>query len=167
MVLTLKLLSILSSVTFVMLSHPLSLGMMLLIQSTIIAMISSQNHFNSWFSYILFLIMVGGMLVLFIYMTSVASNEKFKYSNKNMMLTAFFMIPVMTTMIFPEKLQNFLWSKQDTIMMNETMWKMSFTKFFMFPASMIMIMLMIYLLVALITIVKITNISHGPLRQKF
>lgn len=54
-----------------------------------VAIITGLYNYNYWYSYIIFLIIVGGMLVLFIYITRIASNEKFKYSNKIISLLIF------------------------------------------------------------------------------
>ena len=40
------------------------------------------DHRSRWFSYILFIIIIGGILVLFIYITRLASNEILSPSNK-------------------------------------------------------------------------------------
>nr|ARH53841.1 NADH dehydrogenase subunit 6 [Elateroidea sp. AH-2016] len=156
------------SMTFIFLKHPLSMGFTLLIQAILIAMITGMLSHNFWFSYILFMIMIGGMLVLFIYMTSVASNEKFLYSNKLMMLM---MITIMTIVMLMtiDPLNSYQISTN--LDMNNfkecTMFQLSLSKYMNYPMNMIMISVIIYLLVTLIAVVKITNISYGPLRQKF
>jgi hypothetical protein len=43
---------------------------------------TSYSDTKFWFSYILFIIIIGGILVLFIYITRLASNEIFISSNK-------------------------------------------------------------------------------------
>jgi hypothetical protein len=43
---------------------------------------TSYRDWRFWFSYILLIITIGGILVLFIYITSLASNEVFSPSNK-------------------------------------------------------------------------------------
>nr|YP_009185954.1 NADH dehydrogenase subunit 6 [Scaphidium quadrimaculatum]ALO70889.1 NADH deshydrogenase subunit 6 [Scaphidium quadrimaculatum] len=151
------------SMLFLMLTHPLSMGLMLLLQTIMISLITSKFMLNFWFSYILFLVMVSGMLVLFIYMTSLASNEKFKYSNKLMFLT---FLTMMLFLLMNKFTINYL--NLNLLTWNIDMnFFMSLNKFINFPSNLIMILLMIYLLITLIAIVKITNISMGPLRQKF
>nr|ARH55206.1 NADH dehydrogenase subunit 6 [Silpha tyrolensis] len=158
-------LSLMLSFTFIFMKHPLSMGLILLSQTILIALISGVISLNFWFSYILFLIMVGGMLVLFIYMTSVASNEKFKYSMLIMLMNMillfmslpFYFSDIMMLYINNIKIEN---------LMNEEMF-LSLSKFFNYPSSIILMMMIIYLFITLIAVVKITNISYGPLRQKF
>nr|WCQ78452.1 NADH dehydrogenase subunit 6 [Agriotes sp. GTI-106] len=155
------------SITFMFLSHPLSMGFNLLIQAILIALITGMMSHNFWFSYILFMIMIGGMLVLFIYMTSVASNEKFLYSNKLMiMMLMMFMTMVMLSVIDP--FSNYILSTNmdmEMFKMN-SMFSLSLSKYINLPSNWIMISMIIYLLITLIAVVKITNITYGPLRQK-
>nr|YP_010704170.1 NADH dehydrogenase subunit 6 [Ptosima chinensis]WCO87663.1 NADH dehydrogenase subunit 6 [Ptosima chinensis] len=168
MMLVLQTTTIMISLIFTMVNHPLSMGFTLLVQSIIIAMITGIAHYNFWFSYVLFLIMVGGLLVLFIYMTSIASNEKFSYSNKITSTLMIILVVSLAWLNFNDLFFNYMDMIVDTEKWgtNEN-WENSFTKYFSFPTSLIMAMLIIYLFIALIAIVKITEIKHGPLRQKF
>lgn len=62
--------------------HPLAIGLALLMQTLFIALSTGLVAPSFWFSYILFLVFLGGMLVLFIYVASLASNEIFRFSTK-------------------------------------------------------------------------------------
>nr|ALI86981.1 NADH dehydrogenase subunit 6 [Cryptolestes turcicus] len=53
------------SLMFMFLNHPLSMGLMLLLQTICISILSGIMMINFWYSYMIFLIMIGGMLVLF------------------------------------------------------------------------------------------------------
>nr|WCQ78439.1 NADH dehydrogenase subunit 6 [Agriotes sp. GTI-28] len=163
----LYILTLFMSMTFMFLSHPLSMGFTLLIQAILIAMITGMMSHNFWFSYILFMIMIGGMLVLFIYMTSVASNEKFLYSNKLSMLMLTMMMTIIITMMI-DPFMNFLISTNTDMEMFKmnSMFSLSLSKYINLPSNWIMISMIIYLLITLIAVVKITNITYGPLRQK-
>nr|APX39846.1 NADH dehydrogenase subunit 6 [Leptomona erythrocephala] len=158
---------IICSTLFIFMNHPLSCGLILLIQTILTAMISGLMNLNYWYSYILFLIMVGGMLILFIYMTSIASNEKFTFNPKFFMLT-FFMLLMMILILMDEFYFNMLnqmfdMKSQNFIYMNN----LSMMKYFNEPNYFMMMLIIIYLFITLIVVVKITNISYGSLRQKF
>nr|AYW52191.1 NADH dehydrogenase subunit 6 [Lamiinae sp. 1 ACP-2013] len=161
-------LSFLSSFLFMIISHPLSLGLILLFQTILVTLITGLMNLNFWYSYIMFLIMIGGMLILFIYMTSVASNEKFKFSMK-----LFYFSLTQLFLIFPMFLSdsfylNKLSKNWDLTNQNFNMdFSISLMKFINWPYNSIFIMMIIYLLITLIMTVKITNIEKGPLRQKF
>nr|YP_009742838.1 NADH dehydrogenase subunit 6 [Cryptalaus yamato]QID91197.1 NADH dehydrogenase subunit 6 [Cryptalaus yamato] len=160
--------TLIMSVTFMFMNHPLSMGLILLIQTTLIAMITGLMSHNFWFSYILFMIMIGGMLVLFIYMTSVASNEKFLFSNK---LSILLLLTVSTTAMLMMISDQFI-TYQNSMNMDTSksamnvIYYLSMSKYLNFPLNSWMISLIMYLLLALIAVVKITNITYGPLRQK-
>nr|YP_009627354.1 NADH dehydrogenase subunit 6 [Aristobia reticulator]QCC70802.1 NADH dehydrogenase subunit 6 [Aristobia reticulator] len=159
-------LSIMMSITFLFLNHPLSFGMILLIQTIMIALLTGLMNYNFWFSYIIFLIMIGGMLILFIYMTSIASNEKFKFSYKLLMLMSLIII-IMLMFSFLDSF--FLNLNLINDLFNQNFiknYKLSMNKFFIWPMNMIFFLMIIYLLISLIMVVKITNIQSGPLRQK-
>nr|YP_010429283.1 NADH dehydrogenase subunit 6 [Polycera hedgpethi]USQ67462.1 NADH dehydrogenase subunit 6 [Polycera hedgpethi] len=59
--------------------NPISMAaMVVLISLIVVSMISLFSSF--WFSYVLFLVYVGGLLVMFIYICLVSSNYPFKFS---------------------------------------------------------------------------------------
>nr|AOY39744.1 NADH dehydrogenase subunit 6 [Scolytinae sp. BMNH 1043123] len=155
------------STLFMFLKHPLTMGGILLTNTILSSMISGLLSYNFWFSYILFLIMVGGMMIMFMYMTSIASNEKF--STPNMKFITFVIIMIML----------FIWMVTDSFLftslqmmnlnfqlMNDQMLIYSLNKFFNWPNYILSLMLMLYLLLTLISIVKIIDRKMGPLRQK-
>nr|WMQ52332.1 NADH dehydrogenase subunit 6 [Ceutorhynchus albosuturalis] len=162
------LLNLMFSIMFIFMNHPLSLGCILLIQTILIALVSGHFCLNYWFSYILFLIMVGGMLVMFIYMTSIASNEKFKLPK---MMMKFFIIFTILIILFIMTMDQ--WMSHSLIYVlnqidksQEIMMNFSLNKLFNYPNFQLILFLMIYLLITLIAIVKIVGKPNGTLRQK-
>nr|AND96497.1 NADH deshydrogenase subunit 6 [Onthophagus nr. babirussa] len=155
------LMTITLSMMIMWIKHPLTMGMILLIQTINLSLFMGYLNLNYWYSYILFLIMIGGMLVLFIYMTSVASNEKFSPSIKLFMFLMFMLfIYLSLIMIDP-----FYMSINNNYM--EIKHNLSLNKYFNFPNLTIMFMLIMYLLVSLLIIVKITSFKKGSLRSNF
>nr|YP_009185811.1 NADH dehydrogenase subunit 6 [Callicerus obscurus]ALO70434.1 NADH deshydrogenase subunit 6 [Callicerus obscurus] len=163
----LMMMNFLLSLIFLFMNHPMSLGLTLLMQTLIISMITGMLAMNFWFSYILFLIMIGGMLVLFIYMTSIASNEMFSYSNKiflMMSLMSFMLIILYMVMDMYFLNLNYIFFEQSTQFNNL---HTNLTKYFNYPSMFIIFFMIIYLFITLIAVVKIIKIEYGPLRQKF
>nr|AXS66178.1 NADH dehydrogenase subunit 6 [Curculionoidea sp. 31 KM-2017] len=156
------------SVLFIFLSHPLSMGSILFMQTILISISSGLMHSNFWFSYIIFLIMIGGMLVMFMYMTSIASNEKFTHPSKPIyILSSIFMTCWLLSLISDSYfsatlIKTFNSFKQPILLFND----FSLSKFFNKPSMNLMIFLITYLLISLIAIVKITDNYKGTLRQK-
>nr|YP_009971692.1 NADH dehydrogenase subunit 6 [Hymaea magna]QNG56376.1 NADH dehydrogenase subunit 6 [Hymaea magna] len=156
------------SILFIFMNHPLSFGLILLIQTFLISILSGVMSFNFWFSYIIFLIMVGGMLVLFMYMTSIASNEKFKFSSKLFILFMSSILISFITFMLDYYFMNSMIFNETIINQNFKMnYLFSMNKYINNPSNMIFYMMIIYLFITLIAVVKITNINYGPLRQKF
>nr|QNE85800.1 NADH dehydrogenase subunit 6 [Tipula flavolineata] len=164
--------SLIISFLFTQMKHPLSMGFILLIQTFIICLTMGSFMKTFWFSYILFLIFVGGMLVLFIYMTSLASNEMFNFSMKNFLITSMiFMFFSMLLLIFndlPSLNPSNLNAEMTSIMNQMNLIKensLNLNKLYNFPTNMLTLLLINYLFLTLIIIVKITNNFYGPLRQ--
>nr|WAX39334.1 NADH dehydrogenase subunit 6 [Homalosilpha sp. 1 ZQW-2020] len=154
-----------TSLMFTQMNHPLAMGLMLLIQTIIMCIMSGLLSQSFWFSYILFLIFLGGMLVLFIYVTSLASNEMFFMSMKMIIITIMIIFMLMLLINLNYMINNM------EIMLHEYMYSAenemmnSLMKLYNQPTNLITIMLASYLFLTLIVVVKITNISKGPLRQ--
>nr|YP_009485866.1 NADH dehydrogenase subunit 6 [Limbodessus palmulaoides]AVZ66438.1 NADH dehydrogenase subunit 6 [Limbodessus palmulaoides] len=166
------LLNLMFSMIFLFMNHPLSMGINLLIQTIIISIIMIMFSLSSWFSYILFLIMVGGMLILFMYMTSLASNEKFKFSTKIFTISLIFMFIMMLMKIDPlfinmlsKTSNNMELLNNMNLLKNENL--NSLNSMYNKPNHIITIMMINYLLITLIAVVKITKFNSGPLRQMF
>nr|YP_009231565.1 NADH dehydrogenase subunit 6 [Dixella aestivalis]ALZ48586.1 NADH dehydrogenase subunit 6 [Dixella aestivalis] len=163
--------SLMVSFIFTQMKHPLAMGMMLLIQTLLICLITGMMSNTFWFSYVLFLTFLGGMLVLFIYVTSLASNEMFSLSMKiTMMFFFILMITAFMTLIMDKSL---IYSYFNNNEMNSITQKTSFiqensiilNKLYNYPTNLINLLMMNYLFLTLIAVVKITNIFYGPLRQ--
>nr|AYQ19023.1 NADH dehydrogenase subunit 6 [Ptilodactylidae sp. 2 ACP-2013] len=151
------------ALTMLFIKHPLSMGLTIILQAMLIAFISGSLYYNFWFSYLMFIIVIGGMMVLFIYMTTIASNEEFKMST-NMIIG---LTPLMLILIFMYN-KSFMNNKISNISSNSNdLFLLSINKYVNFPGNSIMIFMIIYLFIALIAVVKITNMTSGPLRQKF
>nr|YP_010946866.1 NADH dehydrogenase subunit 6 [Rhabdoblatta similsinuata]WGO57623.1 NADH dehydrogenase subunit 6 [Rhabdoblatta similsinuata] len=151
------------SLIFTQMNHPLAMGLILLIQTTFISIITGMLTQSFWFSYVLFLIFLGGMLVLFIYVTSLASNEMFSMSTKLLML-AMIMLPTLF-MIYNNFNPSFMNQETFNFMTINNFTTLPLIKLYNNPTSIITIILATYLFLTLIAVVKITNIFVGPLRH--
>nr|QZK22088.1 NADH dehydrogenase subunit 6 [Amitermes sp. QLD_231] len=153
--------STMTSLMFTQMKHPLAMGLMLLIQTTMVCLISGTMYSSFWFSYILFMIMIGGMLVLFMYMTSLASNEMFSPSNKMLMATLA-LLPILMYMM-PTVTNNKEMKTYSTMMENEIL--TTTTVMYNQMMGTMTTLLVLYMLLTLIVVVNIINVSKGPLRQ--
>lgn len=150
----------------------MAIGFILLTQTLLISIVTGLLRKTFWFSYILFIVFLGGILVLFIYVTALASNEIFTMSIKTVQLL---IIALFTTTIFIIIVDNFNFSsflplldinllpdpnsfiRENTINLN---------KLYNYPTNFLTIVLINYLFLTLIAVVKVTNIFYGPLRPR-
>nr|QNH82851.1 NADH dehydrogenase subunit 6 [Dendroleon pantherinus] len=163
-------LNITLSLNFTQIKHPLAMGLTLLVQTIIISLTCGLYTHSYWFAYILFLIMLGGMLVLFIYVTSLASNELFSFSFKNLTMSLMLISLMMFTITFMDNLMILMNNMEMTNFNYNNFFvenELSLIKLYNNPTMNITVMMMNYLLLTLIVVVKIVNMNYGPLRQKF
>nr|YP_009725111.1 NADH dehydrogenase subunit 6 [Aculamprotula scripta]AUR43947.1 NADH dehydrogenase subunit 6 [Aculamprotula scripta] len=152
--------------TYMMLSmtlpmHPLSLGIMVLLLAflncTLIATISP------WYSYMLFFIFIGGMLVMFAYIASLSPNMTFSVNNPLMpiTLTTFFLL----TMKNPKLTSNYQANTELATSVNDTTQTLSFL--YMENGMSCIILLACMLLFTMVASVKICKPKEGALRPFF
>nr|YP_009114159.1 NADH dehydrogenase subunit 6 [Callerebia suroia]AHH92954.1 NADH dehydrogenase subunit 6 [Callerebia suroia] len=168
----LSLMVIFLSIIMFFINHPISMGLIILFQTLLISLLSGMMINSYWFSYILFLVFLGGLLVLFIYVSSIASNDMLNFSITNKLSIIIVLLIIFTSGFYKNNL-NWL-----NLSFNEDMSK--FLNMFLFTYNennfdllklyneqtyLLMIMMIIYLLITLIAVVKITNIFFGPLRS--
>nr|QHD20130.1 NADH dehydrogenase subunit 6 [Aedes busckii] len=163
------LLAFIISIIFMQMKHPLAMGLMLLIQTFLTSMLTGMFVKTFWFSYMLFLIFMGGMLVLFIYVTSLSSNEMFSMSLKlmffmmMMMMTFYIMYMYIDLSIIEIFINN---NEMNSFTLNNMNSENSLelNKMYNFPTNLITLLLINYLFLTLLMTVKITKKNHGPLR---
>nr|QVL29275.1 NADH dehydrogenase subunit 6 [Ceratitis bremii] len=162
--------TLITSLIFIQMNHPLAMGLILLIQTIQICLLTGLMAKSFWFSYILFLIFLGGMLVLFIYVTSLASNEMFSMSMKLTLISLFIFsfIFIINLLLDKTSFSFFIKNNETQPIYNFNMFSeensMNLQKLYNYPTNLLTIMLMNYLLITLIAVVKITKLFYGPLR---
>nr|ALY11326.1 NADH dehydrogenase subunit 6 [Tambocerus sp. PY-2015] len=156
-IMLLKMMMSISSMVFT-LKTPMSMGLLLMIQTIISTILMSKIMACSWMPMIIFLMMIGGLLILFMYMSSIASNEKFSFNIYYMMLIFIIITPVeemFSETSINEKLINLNSSESVTLM-----------KIYNKKTFIITLLLFLYLFLAMITITFIVEMHKGPLRAK-
>nr|ASM82654.1 NADH dehydrogenase subunit 6 [Eudohrnia metallica] len=152
-------------------THPLAMGLALMIQTLLVALLVGMTTQTFWYGYVLFLVFLGGMLVLFLYTTSLASNELFSPSWGFMGST--FGVSFTGWIVFLLK-GELHFNSQPNPLEVETSAFNSFSPcpvdlFFLYsyPTMYLTLFLAWYLLVALLVVAKVIDISVGPLRPGF
>nr|AYN73233.1 NADH dehydrogenase subunit 6 [Kosciuscola tristis] len=158
------------NINFIKLSHPMSMMLFIIFQTILIGLMTGTMMESFWLSYILFLTFLGGMLVLFIYITSIASNEMFKPKSITLIISMVTSIIIMISLIIIDKMMflDFFKNTENTnisVSINFQEMTLSLEKLYNNPTFTITMMMMIYLFLALLAVVKITNINQGPIRK--
>nr|AZL93344.1 NADH dehydrogenase subunit 6 [Megaspilidae sp. ZJUH_2016022] len=142
---------------------PLLMFLFLLSYSFIVAFNSNWFMNMNWYSYMIILMMVGGLFISFMYMLSAAPNELSPdYSLTNFTMTFFLL--TLSIMLYLKASKNLL------IFNNDEMNLISNSKFFLskfmyiYPLSTISIFSVLYLFFCLIVTVKIVNYLKKPLK---
>nr|UUJ36794.1 NADH dehydrogenase subunit 6 [Epeorus sp. 01 ZXM-2022a] len=167
---TLLILCLAVGFTFLNMSHPLAMGLMLLCQTLLMALITGLLAPSFWFSYILFLVFLGGMLILFIYVTSLASNEMFSVSAHTMLGTLVFVTTIGGLNLLNDPTTWLPSNPSDQAQENN--WHSPapalhlLVKLYNPPTHTLTLLLALYLFLTLIAVVTVTQIYAGPLRPK-
>nr|YP_010839111.1 NADH dehydrogenase subunit 6 [Raivuna sinica]WGG26908.1 NADH dehydrogenase subunit 6 [Raivuna sinica] len=144
-----------------MMNHPISMGTIMIIQTMLMCSIHSKISNSSWFCYILFLTIIGGLMIMFMYMASIASNEKFKPNMKIVLMwMTIFMIMIM---LMKSNMLTKINEQKLNMMKIEHM--KSTMKFFNKPKYIITMLMMIIMLTTMISVTFISNSFEGPLKM--
>jgi NADH-ubiquinone oxidoreductase chain 6 len=156
--------------TFLTIRHPLAIGLILLCQTLLIALITGLLAPSFWFSYILFLVFLGGILVLFIYVTSLASNEIFSVSAQTIVFATIFITFILGISYFNDPSAWLPTNYSDQARVVE--WATPqpalnlLIKLYNSPTYLLTLLLVLYLFLTLVAVVTVTQIFEGPLRSK-
>lgn len=128
-------------------NNPIRLSIIIIIIATIVSIITRLN-LSSWYAIILFLIYVGGLLVMFSYFVRLRSNDPIILKRK----IHFIVIP---TILY----------KSLNLQISSNLYNSSQINILYKPINIITILLItIALLVIIIIVIKIVKSNNGPLR---
>lgn len=140
---------------FMVIKHPLSMGAILLFQTLFIAVFSGLALPSFWYSYILILIFLGGILILFIYVASIAANEKFSQTFRSVPI-----IFILSIILAWFTVKHTKWAFKSLSLQRAP----SYSWIYSSPITITSSFLIIYLFIVLVAIVKITKWWGGSIR---
>jgi len=140
------------SLTLIIRPNPFSIGLLILLTALIIACIYSLTC-SSWLGFLIFLIYIGGILIIFSYFLAIMPNQ----SIINIQLI---FLPVLTLFI-SILISIFAFDSWTT---NYTNPKLLTEFIFSYSNHPLLIIILLTLLFTIIIVVKICNLSKGPLR---
>lgn len=127
-------------------------------------MIIGKIYYSFWFSYIIFLVFIGGLFILFIYIITLNFNNKiYIFINYKWLiffiLLIFLIIFIIKDLIFFNNYEN-----NNLINFKNKEYNLNLIKLYNVPNNLINILLINYLLLLIIIVVKVTNYYSGPLK---
>lgn len=141
------------SFSIILASRPLSLGLWVLRLALIISCIIALS-FSSWFAIIIFLVYIGGILVIFAYFTALIPNQPLEML-KIVSALIFTTLPVSVSIIPLGILTHTALHKRNC----------SPILALYFPSNIpILLLIALVLFFILVAVVKVANIFRGPLR---
>lgn len=144
---------------FIKTKNPLIIGLILICQTIVITLILGKINITFWISFIIFLVFIGGILILFIYVISLLNNNNIKFINfKYIILYIIILILI----------YNYNYNNNNEIIIfkniihfnNEN--SLNLIKIYNIPNIIINFLIIIYLFIIIIVTSKITNMNKGP-----
>lgn len=145
------------SILILLLNHPLAFIISLFAQTLLVCI--SLKNISLWISLILFLIFLGGILVIFIYVSSLSANEKFNVRLTSFLWTfptaiIFLLILTRTEMISSTSLG--YQRPADYMVINFSIRNLALLTY---------CFVVVYLFLALLLVIDFLNINKKPLRS--
>nr|YP_010872846.1 NADH dehydrogenase subunit 6 [Pheidole fervens]WGV34040.1 NADH dehydrogenase subunit 6 [Pheidole fervens] len=163
------LISILSIIYILLINytHPIFTLILIMIYSMIICIMMSHWSNNFLYSIMLFLIIISGMLIMFLYFSSLISNNPSKFKlNLPLLINFFFNIIIFLLMIkyfFKYPTYNFN-ETFNILLLNNNLFN-NIIHIFSHPHSNITMICILYLMLTLVTIIKICSMKSMTLRK--
>nr|UPX88769.1 NADH dehydrogenase subunit 6 [Ernodes articularis] len=153
-------------------NQPLIITILIIFMNLTLSMLLGMMNSSMWFSYIMFLIFISGLLILFIYISSLASNKTYQSKLKFFLMNMFLSLMIMLFMFYINKSNLNYMFNTEIYSMNMNLFNLNYennfnlNKIFNKLSMIISIILMNYLLYTMIISIKIININKGPMRMK-
>lgn len=152
------------SMLFIYVFTPISLTLLIISQSTILSILLFIVTAISWFSFILLIIFIRGIIIIFIYVSSLASNKLIITPNKPFIIFSFFLLFFSSLIAYSPLLTNlnFLNSSLSSQLKDNTL---IIYKIYSPMLALLTSTFIIYLLLALFVVIKTASTSKAPLRR--
>uniref|UniRef100_UPI0030FE344E NADH dehydrogenase subunit 6 n=1 Tax=Amblyomma postoculatum TaxID=3107720 RepID=UPI0030FE344E len=127
-------------------THPMTMLVSVILLTLFMSLFFYLNSCNSLFSLILVLLILGGMLMIFLYMVSLCPNMKMNFKKK---LALFIPFPIL----------------MEINCINSNFFLKDLMKIFFFMFANLIILMMIYLLATLLVVMKNLNWINTPMKM--
>lgn len=143
-------------VLYINITHPVGFLILILRQALLVCLVSWALIKSRWFSFIIFLIFLGGLIVLFVYITRLASNEliySLQFESIPLIIITL-AAPILFTLI----------SNTESITIYSSSPEKTFFLIYSPRFAVLILFSMVYLLLTLIIVVKIADQFDAPIK---
>lgn len=148
---------------FPSLSHPLAIGVSLLLLTILAGVLVGRLASSIWITYTLILVLLGGLLVIFIYVALLASNELFIPRRKTFIITiSSFALSSMLTFVWAPSALNLHSYGNFEIQVDNLEW---INDLYSSKLSRMTVFLIVYLLLTLIVVVNNLKNNYSSLQS--
>nr|ANH54454.1 NADH dehydrogenase subunit 6 [Myzus persicae] len=154
--------NLIMAIMLTMMKSPISSNLIILIQTMTLTMMINLINKTAWISFMIFILYIGGLMIIFLYISSIAFNEL--NINKNYKNMIFKLIIIFFTLLYFKMYFNM----ENMNYENKFMFEDNFylLNMFMMPNNLMIYMIMFILFFMLILIIWMLKINKGPIRQK-
>nr|YP_009675766.1 NADH dehydrogenase subunit 6 [Aphis citricidus]QDD68881.1 NADH dehydrogenase subunit 6 [Aphis citricidus] len=154
--------NLIMAILLTMMKSPISSNLIILMQTMILTLMINMINKTAWISFLIFILYIGGLMIIFLYISSIAFNEfNINKNYKNILLK----LILLTMFIFYFKLnfnmENFYYENKFIFEDNFNLINM-----FMMPNNLMIYLIIFILFFMLILIIWMLKINKGPIRQK-
>nr|YP_009445859.1 NADH dehydrogenase subunit 6 [Eurythenes maldoror]ATX68767.1 NADH dehydrogenase subunit 6 [Eurythenes maldoror] len=167
MLMTLLITSFFLALMFMSTSTPLLMALLVITVSATIALLSFLLSKMAWFSFILLMVFISGVMIIFVYISSLASNKMNPTRPLPALMLALLLLtlPFFTSNDYFTKTSN-THSTDSALLTTLTSSPTMVSKLYSPLIAPLTTLLMLYLLLVLLVVVKTASTTKGPLRTK-
>nr|YP_010275974.1 NADH dehydrogenase subunit 6 [Tuberolachnus salignus]UGY86209.1 NADH dehydrogenase subunit 6 [Tuberolachnus salignus] len=155
--------NLMMSIMLISMKSPLSSNLIILIQTITLSILTNLINKTSWISFMIFILYVSGLMIIFLYISSIAFNEL--NINKNFKLIIIKMMIIMMILMNMKKyiiMENF--NFQNNYLFEDNIYIINM---FNMPNNLMIYFILLILFFMLILVIWLMKNNKGPLRQKF
>lgn len=147
--------------------HPIIITVLLTTHTILISINISLWKSNYLYSIILFLIIIRGLIIIFIYFSRLISNEKIIYPNKTILIIYIYLLLILTPVT--KLLKNFIIKYQFkeinySLKLNYKLFN-SIINIYEYPHTNLTILIILFLIICFLIIIKICSPKSFPIRK--
>jgi len=148
--------------------HPILITILLVFYRIITCLIISKWSQNFLYSIMLFLIIISGLLIIFLYFSRLISNEQNNFNLKPLMIANFILNLIFTSfyyIIYSNKSPGHIFIENIQINYLNTPLFQNIIYIYSYPFNNLTIICIFYLLITLLIIIKICSVKNLSLRK--